>query len=68
MPGSEDRWQVKGEGARRATSLHANKDEAVSRARELATSRPLGQVVVHKLDGTIQEEFTYGADPYPPRG
>jgi uncharacterized protein YdaT len=68
MPGSEDRWQIKGEGAQRATSLHDTKAEAVTRARELAKSLPLAQVIVHKQDGTIQTEYTYGEDPHPPEG
>ena len=68
MPGSADRWQVQGEGAQRATSLHDTKAEAVTRARELAKSLPLAQVIVHKGDGTIQTEYTYGDDPSPPKG
>ena len=68
MPGSEDRRQVKGEGARRATSLHEVKAEAVTRTGELAKSLPLAQVIVHKQDGTIQTEYTYGQDPHPPEG
>jgi hypothetical protein len=67
-PGAGDHWQVKGEGNRRATSLHPTKEEAVSRARELAKGRSLGQVIVHKNDGTIQTEYTYGDDPHPPKG
>jgi hypothetical protein len=26
------------------------------------------QVKIHKKDGTIESERTYGDDPYPPRG
>ena len=40
-----------------------NKDDAVDEARRLAKSAELGQVIVHKQDGTIEEEFTYGDDP-----
>jgi uncharacterized protein YdaT len=61
-------WQVKGEQAQRATSTHPTKNEAVVRARELASHRKLAQVIVHKQDGTIQTEYTYGQDPYPPEG
>jgi len=68
MPGSGGRWQVKGGGAQRATSLHETKAEALTRARELAKSLPLAQVIVHKQDGTIQTEYTYGEDPHPPDG
>lgn len=28
----------------------------------------LGQVIIHKQDGTIQTEYTYGDDPSPPAG
>lgn len=31
--------------------------------RRLAEAAPLGQLVVHRLDGSIEEEFTYGKDP-----
>jgi hypothetical protein len=40
-----------------------HKDLAVARAKELAQAAPLGQVVVHGTDGSIQDEFTYGEDP-----
>jgi hypothetical protein len=29
----------------------------------MAKSEALGQVIVHKRDGTIEQEFTYGEDP-----
>lgn len=63
----EEGWAVKKNGAERASSLHATKDEAIERGRELA--RPAaGQLIVHRQDGTIQTEYTYGEDPYPPAG
>jgi uncharacterized protein YdaT len=67
-PNQEGGWNVKGEGASRASSTHETKADAVDRARELAKSQSLGQVVVHKQDGTIQTEYTCGKDPCPPRG
>ena len=36
--------------------------------KELAKKAPLGQIKIHKQDGTIQTEHTYGQDPYPPKG
>ena len=36
---------------------------AVSHAKHLAKEHELGQVIVHKGDGTIETEFTYGEDP-----
>jgi len=40
----------------------------IDQARKLAKSKPLGQIVIHKSDGKIQTERTYGRDPYPPKG
>jgi hypothetical protein len=56
-------WKVKREGAERAASIHDGKDDAFEKARELAQNNPLSQVKIHKRDGTIQEERTYGKDP-----
>lgn len=61
-------WNVKGENASRASSTHDTKVDAVDRARELAKSQSLGQIVIHKQDGKIQTEHTYGKDPHPPKG
>lgn len=56
-------WQVKPEGDNRRELLVDNKDNAVAQAKEMAKSEALGQVIVHKRDGTIEQEFTYGDDP-----
>ena len=61
-------WNVKEENASRASSSHDTKAEAIARAKELAKKQALGQVIIHKQDGTIQTEHTYGKDPYPPEG
>lgn len=44
------------------------KDEAIERARAEARKLMPSQVIVHRADGTFESEFTYGEDPYPPRG
>ena len=67
-PNSDEGWDVKKEKADRASSNHDTKAEAIERAKELAKKQTLGQVVIHKKDGTIQIEYTYGEDPYPPEG
>lgn len=56
-------WQVKKAGNEQATSLHENKADAIDAARRLAKRQELGQIKIHKMDGTIQEERTYGEDP-----
>jgi len=68
IPGTDGCWKVKEEKASRASNSHETKAEAVERAKELAKNQDLGQVVIHKQDGTIQTEHTYGKDPYPPKG
>jgi hypothetical protein len=58
-----DGWQVKKAGNERATSTHESKQEAVEAGREIAKKQAKGQLKIHKTDGTIQEERTYGDDP-----
>jgi len=64
----DGRWQAKEEGASRASMVAHTKAEVVDQARDLAKSKPLGQLFIHKSDGRIQSERTYGKDPYPPKG
>lgn len=64
----DDRWAVKRRGAERASDIFDDKDDAVNRARELAKAIGHSQVVIHGRDGKIQTEYTYGNDPYPPKG
>jgi|FLYL01.1.fsa_nt_gi hypothetical protein len=67
-PTGKGDWKVKREGTSRADSVHSNKSDAVDRAKELAKSNPLGQVIIHGQDNKIQTEHTYEKDPYPPKG
>jgi len=68
MPHSNGGWQVKQENAKRALSIHPTKKEAVAEGREIAKKQELGQLKIHKKDGTIEKEHTYRKDPYPPEG
>lgn len=63
-----DRWAVKGRGAKRAVGVFADKEDAIRRAKDIAKRWLESQVVIRKQDGTIQTEYTYGHDPFPPRG
>lgn len=56
-------WKVKLVGAERANKILENKKDAIALAKELAKGADLGQVIIHKADGTIQTEYTYGNDP-----
>ena len=61
-------WCVRRAGAARADSIHDNKPDAITRAKDLAQRGALGQVKVHRRDGEIQTENTYGGDPRRLRG
>ncbi len=61
-------WKVQSVGSKRASRTTGTKEEAIQAGKELAKSPPLGQIVIHKKDGTIQTEHTYGKDPFPPEG
>jgi uncharacterized protein YdaT len=61
-------WQGKQEGAQRASTTASTKQEAVKQTIEIAKNKGESQVIIHKQDGKIQEERTYGTDPNPPKG
>ncbi len=61
-------WSVKKEGGARAMANLPNKTEAVKKGKELAKKAPLGQLKIHKEDGTFQTEYTYGKDPKSSKG
>lgn len=67
-PRDEGEWAVKKSGAQKASEVFENKEDAVDKAKDLAKSNPCGQVIIHRKDGIIQTEHTYGKDPYPPKG
>jgi len=53
---------VKREGAKRASSLHATKEEAVQRATATA-KREHTELEIHNRDGKIADRSSYGNDP-----
>ncbi|MCH7809332.1 MAG: DUF2188 domain-containing protein [Chloroflexi bacterium] len=55
-----DKWRVTKRGASRASGTFERKQDAVSRARHLAKSQTLGQLVIRRQDGVIQTEHKYG--------
>jgi hypothetical protein len=55
-------WLVTQENGSHRTE-HRTKEEAVEEARRLAKQASLGQIKVHKKDGNMEYESTYGADP-----
>lgn len=55
-----------GTGAR--LSQHPTKEAAVEDGRRKAHANQPSQLVIHRSDGTIEDEATYQDDPYPPPG
>lgn len=50
------------------TARFDRKKDAVPYGMKVARKAVPSSLVIHKRDGTIQEERTYGNDPFPPRG
>lgn len=63
IPAAEGNWKVVEARAIRATSIHERKLDAINRARQLAKKGRMGQVIIHRTDGEVQKEYTYGKDP-----
>jgi hypothetical protein len=66
-PRADGTWAVQREGTSHADSLRQNKPAAVARGADLGR-RNHGELRIKGRDGKIQDERTYGNDPYPPRG
>ncbi len=63
------KWQLKKEGASRASKTADTKQEMTQEMRKFMANRT-GSVKIHKEDGTFQEERTYpgSADPRKSKG
>ena len=64
----DDKWQGKARGGERASVVRETKEQAVKDTTRIAKNQDPSQVVIHKTDGKIQEERTFGKDPFPPKG
>jgi len=62
-----ERWAVRGEGNRRATSVHSTQAKAAEAARDIAKNQQ-SEMLIHGRNGRIRKRNSYGHDPYPPRG
>jgi hypothetical protein len=63
-------WKVHWEGEQQG-DLFDRKEDAIRNAGKMVGKLPEGQVSsirIQKTDGTFQTEWSYGRDPYPPRG
>ena len=68
VPNDNKGWKVDEENRRGNSHQYKKKTEAVAFAKREAKKQPLSQVIIHRKDGNIQNEYTYGKDPFPPKG
>ena len=61
-------WTVKERGVDRPLHGESTKVVAVDKAAEIARNDEPSQLLIKRADGTIEDERTYGNDPYPPAG
>jgi len=61
-------WTVKKRGVDRPLHVESTKAVAVDKAAEIARNDEPSQLLIKRGDGTIEDERTYGNDPYPPAG
>ncbi|MGH2686222.1 MAG: DUF2188 domain-containing protein [Actinomycetota bacterium] len=66
-PARDGGWRAERKGSNRALAKSDRKPEVIRRARDVAKAQG-GRLVIHKANGRIQEERTYGADPRRSRG
>jgi len=59
-------WAVN-EGTR-VLSTHVAKSDAVTAGVKVASANRPSSLRICRMDGTIEDERTYGNDPFPPRG
>ncbi len=60
-------WAVVGAGNSRASSLHTTQASAIAAARPLAQNNR-SELRIHNQQNRIRESWSYGNDPYPPKG
>lgn len=63
-----EKWQVKKTGNAAALRNFDTKDSAIAYGVSIARKNEPSQLIIKRKDGTIEDERTYGIDPFPPRG
>lgn len=62
----KDGWATKREGAGRVGVVADSQKAAIDRAKEQAVREKV-EVVIHRKDGRIRDNDSYGRDPNPPK-
>lgn len=60
-------WGVRGEGNSRLTGAFATQSEAIARGREIAQNQG-AELRIQGRNGQFREGWSYGNDPFPPKG
>lgn len=63
LPNGDKGWKAENVGSKKVIMEEATKEEIVKKIKEKAKKEEPSQVVVHKKDGNIEYESTYGDDP-----
>ena len=58
VPHKEKGWAIKGEGNKEYTAVFDTQQEAIDRARLIATTHR-SSVIIHRKDGTIRDRMNY---------
>lgn len=62
----DERWKVR--HASQTLSSHLLKADAVDAGVKVAMANQPSELIICRMDGTIEDKRTYGDDPYPPKG
>lgn len=60
-------WGVRGEGNERLTGEYKTQREAIERGRNIARNQE-SELRIQGKNGKFREAWSYGNDPYPPKG
>lgn len=62
-----ERWGVRGEGNSRMTQTFDTQREAIAFGRDIARNQD-AELRIQGRDAKFREAWSYGNDPYPPKG
>ena len=62
-----DKWGVRGEGNERLTRSFDTQREAINHGRDIARNQS-SELRIQGRNGQFREAWSYGNDPFPPKG
>lgn len=62
-----DNWALRGEGNSRLTQKFTTQGEAIARGKSIAKNQE-AELRIQGRDAKFREAWSYGNDPFPPRG